>query len=84
MVPIVEGRASRSIGPHVRRWRPQAIRLGAGAYPVAVRLLISSASGPNCFSATASFEAYVPKEKRLFGYFRLPVLLMTKSRRSVS
>jgi uncharacterized protein YcaQ len=44
-------------------------------YPVAVRPLIIQRKQLNLFFGyDHRFEAYVPKEKRVFGYFALPVL----------
>ena len=76
------GRARRrrqagALGAHLRRWRPQATAASELVHILSPfdPLIIQRKRTELFFGYEHRFEAYVPKEKRLFGYFALPVLV---------
>ena len=76
MPVALEGAGKQEHWADLRRWKRRAERFGAGAHPVAIRSPHHPAQAHRTFFGYGHrFEAYVPKEKRLFGYFALPVLV---------
>ena len=85
---LIEQRVRRRLVP-VRSRAPTSRALGktrdarihrdaaeAGSHPLALRPADHPAQAPKLFFGYEHrFEAYVPKEKRVFGYFALPVLV---------
>ena len=76
------GRARRrgqagALGRSPRRWRPRAIAASELVHILSPfdPLIIQRKRTELFFGYGHRFEAYVPKEKRLFGYFALPVLV---------
>ena len=73
-----KARASRSIGRARRHWssaRREAIRGLVHILSPFDPLIIQRKRTELFFDYGHRFEAYVPREKRLFGYFALPVLV---------
>ena len=79
--------ASRSIGRGRKCWRRMDLRRPARAIGLVHilspfdPLIIQRKRTELFFDYGHRFEAYVPKEKRLFGYFALPVLVGERHRR---